>query len=53
MTDPMLLAEILEAREELEMASSPEEVDELRQTNQGMFHSHFVHDRPDFGQLTI
>ena len=36
MTDPMLLAEILEAREELEMASSLEEVDELRQTNQGM-----------------
>lgn len=30
----MLLAEILEAREELEMASSPEEVEELRRTNQ-------------------
>jgi hypothetical protein len=33
----MLLAEILEAREELEMASTPEEVDELRLTNQGTF----------------
>jgi molecular chaperone HscB len=30
----MLLAEILEAREELEMAESPEEVEELRRTNQ-------------------
>jgi len=30
----MLLAEILEAREELEMAESPEEVESLRQTNQ-------------------
>jgi len=49
----MLLAEILEAREELEMASSPEEVDELRQTNQSMSPSHFIHDRLDFGQLTI
>lgn len=32
----MLLAEILEAREELEMATSVEEVDTIRQTNQGM-----------------
>jgi hypothetical protein len=31
----MLLAEILEAREELEMATSVEEVDTIRQTNQG------------------
>jgi len=53
LTDPMLLAEILEAREELEMASSPEEVDELRLTNQGMSPSHFIRDRHDFGQLTI
>jgi molecular chaperone HscB len=30
----MLLAEILEAREELEMAESPEEVEGLRRTNQ-------------------
>lgn len=38
LTDPMLLAEILEAREELEMASTPEEVDEIRQTNAGELH---------------
>jgi molecular chaperone HscB len=30
----MLLAEILEAREELEMAESSDEVEELRRTNQ-------------------
>ena len=30
----MLLAEILEAREELEMAESAEEVEQLRRTNQ-------------------
>jgi hypothetical protein len=35
LTDPGLLAEILEAREELDMATSPEEVDEIRQTNSG------------------
>jgi molecular chaperone HscB len=37
LTDPMLLAEILEAREELEMATTPEEVEEIRQTNQSRF----------------
>jgi molecular chaperone HscB len=36
LTDPMLLAEILEAREELEEASTAEEVDALRQANQSM-----------------
>lgn len=35
LTDPELLAEILEAREDLEMASSQAEVDEIRQTNSG------------------
>lgn len=35
LTDPALLAEILEAREELDMATLAEEVDEIRQTNSG------------------
>lgn len=35
LTDPTLLAEILEAREELEYAETQEEVDELRAANQG------------------
>lgn len=35
--DPMLLAEILEAREELEEAETPEQVDRIRQANNGAF----------------
>lgn len=51
----MLLAEILEAREELEMAESPEEVDGLRRTNQekvdetiSALKEAFAGDPPDF-----
>lgn len=36
LTDPALLAEILEAREDLEYASSPEEVEKIRQINSGV-----------------
>lgn len=39
--DPMLLAEILEAREELEEAETPEQVDRIRQANIGAFSTHF------------
>lgn len=39
--DPMLLAEILEAREELEEAETPEQVDRIRQANIGPFSTHF------------
>ncbi len=35
LTDPLLLSEVLEAREELEEASSAEEVDRLREANHG------------------
>jgi hypothetical protein len=35
LTDPALLAEILEAREELEEATSAEEVDAIRKINHG------------------
>lgn len=55
LTDPMLLAEILEAREELEMAESAEEVDGLRRTNQekvdetiSALKEAFAGDPPDF-----
>ena len=36
LTDPDLLMEVLEAREELEEATSAEQVDGLRQANHGM-----------------
>lgn len=35
--DPVLLAEILEAREELEEAETHEEIDRIRQANKGAF----------------
>lgn len=35
LTDPMLLAEILEAREELEEAETEDQVDQLRTSNHG------------------
>lgn len=35
LTDPALLAEIMEAREELESATTPEQVEAVRQTNAG------------------
>jgi molecular chaperone HscB len=57
LTDPMLLAEILEAREELEMAESAEEVEQLRRTNQekvdetiSALKEAFAGDPPDFKQ---
>lgn len=36
LTDPMLLADIMEAREELEEAQSEEDVEKLRIANHGM-----------------
>jgi len=37
LTDPGLLAEVLEAREELESAKSSEEVETLRKKNHGEY----------------
>lgn len=36
LTDPVLLMEVMEAREELEEASSEEEVEAVRAANKGM-----------------
>ena len=44
MTDPILLAEILEAREDLESAESQDEVDKIQQDNHGkLSRAHLIH----------
>jgi hypothetical protein len=42
LTDPTLLAEILEAREELEEAASHDEVEEIRKANHGELTLHWI-----------
>lgn len=37
LADPMLLSDVLEAREELEEATTAEQVDQLRQANHGEY----------------
>ena len=47
LSDPGLLAEILEAREELESATSADEVETLRETNGGEYIASHVMDAAD------
>jgi molecular chaperone HscB len=53
LTDPTLLAEILEAREELEEAASHDEVDDIRKANHGERTCHTLADVVEKVEETI